>query len=116
MQTALASRPNDPDLHVELANILACLGEKQEAIKEADLAVGLLPVSKDAFHGPDILTSAAQAYALAGEKARALQTLEKLLSIPSLVTAEILKLNPIWDSLRDDPAFQQLLARHARPA
>jgi TolB-like protein/Tfp pilus assembly protein PilF len=114
LEPLFASRPDDPNLHGAFALVLAYLGEKEKALSEAETAVRLLPLSNDAFQGPDILTNAAAVYALTGEKARALSALGTLLKVPSLVTVEILKINPIWDSLRDDSGFQQLLARHRR--
>ncbi|MGH7936581.1 MAG: TPR end-of-group domain-containing protein, partial [Chthoniobacterales bacterium] len=109
LEPLFVSRPDEPDLHARFAQVLAFLGEKEKAVSEADIAVRLLPVSKDAFEGPDILTSAASVYALTGEKTRALEALETLLKKPSLVTIGLLKLDPIWDGLRDDPGFQKLL-------
>jgi len=43
-----------------------------------------------------------------GDKARAIETLEGLLSRPNIVTVQGLKVNPFWDPLRADPAFQKL--------
>ena len=41
-----------PDLHIQLAKLLAWLGEKDAAIAEAQRAMDLRPESKDAFEGP----------------------------------------------------------------
>jgi TolB-like protein/Tfp pilus assembly protein PilF len=116
LEKALSTRPDDPDAHVQLGNVLAFLGEREAALQEAETAVKLLPMSKDAFHGPDVLQGAAQIHALVGEKARALAAIRGLLARPGLLTRGLLKLDPTWDSLRDLPEFQQLLIMPAHSA
>ncbi|MGZ5513416.1 MAG: TPR end-of-group domain-containing protein, partial [Chthoniobacterales bacterium] len=107
----VTTSPSDPNGHIMLAAAQAFLGEKDAAIASAQRAQELLPVSKDAFDGPAIMEAAAEIYAILGEKDRALQTLEELAKIPSPQSTEMLKLNPIWDPIRDDPRFQQLLTK-----
>ena len=51
-----------------------------------------------------------------GDKARAIELLDELLSRPSEVTSESLKLDPAWDPLRSDPAFEALFAKYAGKA
>ncbi|MGZ5022725.1 MAG: tetratricopeptide repeat protein, partial [Chthoniobacterales bacterium] len=110
-QQRVNAAPSDPDGYALLASALALLGEKDAALSAMQRALELLPVSKDAFHGPDILEIAAEVYAVVGETDRAFQTLDELSKIPSPVSAELLKLNPIWDSIRNDPRFEQLLPK-----
>jgi hypothetical protein len=74
----------------------------------AQCATELRPESKDAFGGPEIAVGVAEVHTILGDKARAIETLEGLLSRPSIVTVQGLKVNPIWDPLRSDPAFQKL--------
>ena len=73
----------------------------------------LRPESKDAFEGPPITEQAAQVYAILGDNARAIELLDGLLSRPSEVTLQTLKVNPAWDPLRNDPGFQALFAKYA---
>ena len=109
-------KPDDADLHVQLAKILAWLGEKDAAIAEAQRAMDLRPESKDAFEGPPITEQVAQVYAIVGDNARAIELLDGLLSRPSEVTLQALKVNPAWDPIRNDPAFQALFAKYAGKA
>ena len=104
----LKQQPDDPDLHVQVAKLLAWLGEKDAAIAEAQRATDLRPESKDAFEGPPTTEGVAQVYAILGENARAIELLGGLLNRPSKVTLQLLRVNPIWDPLRADPAFQKL--------
>jgi serine/threonine-protein kinase len=99
-------------LHIQLARVLAYLGEKASAQAEAQRATELLPESKDAFGGPEITTGVAEVYAVLGENDRAIAILDGLLSRPSPVTAEVLKVNPVWDPLRSDPRFQALIDKY----
>jgi TolB-like protein/Flp pilus assembly protein TadD len=112
----LKQKPDDADLHVQLAKLLAWLGEKDAAIAEAQRATDLRPESKDAFEGPRTTEDVAQVYAILGDNARAIELLDELLSRPSEVTLQTLKLNPAWDPIRNDPAFQALFAKYAGKA
>ena len=104
----LKQQPDDPDLHVQIAKLLAWLGEKDAAIAEAQRAIDLRPESKDAFEGPRIIEQVAQIYTILGDNARAIELLDGLLSRPTGVTLQSLKVNPTWDPLRGDLRFQKL--------
>jgi serine/threonine-protein kinase len=112
----LKQKPEDPELHVQLAKVLAWLGEKDAAIAQAQQATDLRPESKDAFDGPRITEDVAQVYAILGDNARAIELLDGLLSRPTGVTLQSLKVNPAWDPIRSDPAFQALFAKYAGKA
>jgi TolB-like protein/Tfp pilus assembly protein PilF len=115
-EDALKQNPDAAKLHIQLAKALAHLGEKDAALAEAQRASKLQPESKDAFEGPDITEGVAQVQAIVGENDRAIEILDGLLSRPSSVTVQILKINPIWDSLRNDPGFQALLTKYSGKA
>ncbi|HJW38748.1 MAG TPA: tetratricopeptide repeat protein, partial [Candidatus Udaeobacter sp.] len=115
-EDALKQNPDTAKLHMQLAKALAHLGEKDAALAEAQRASELQPESKDAFEGPDITEGVAQVHAIVGENDRAIEILDGLLSRPSSVTVQILKINPIWDSLRNHPRFQALLTKYSGEA
>ena len=104
--------PDAADAHIQLAKVLAFLGEKDAALSEAQRATELRPESKDAFNGPDITEGVAQVHVILGDNGRAIEILDELLSRPSAVTVQGLKTNPIWDPLRNDPQFKALLNKH----
>jgi TolB-like protein/Tfp pilus assembly protein PilF len=112
LEDQLKRTPDSPDIHIQLAKVLAFLGEKDSALAEAKRATELVPQS-DAFGGPEIMSGVAEVYATLGENDRAIEVLDRLLSRPSGVTAQVLKINPIWDPLRSDPGFQALLSKYA---
>ena len=116
LEEQLKQKPDDAGLHIQLAKLLARLGEKDAAITEAQQATDLRPESKDAFDGPRITEDVAQVYAILGDNARAIELLDGLLSRPTGVTLQSLRVNPAWDPIRSDPAFQALSAKYAGKA
>jgi TolB-like protein/Flp pilus assembly protein TadD len=108
----VSGAPNEADRHTKFALILACLDEKEAAIAEAKRATELLPESVDAFDGPKFTQSLAQVYAIVGEKEKAIDLLDGLLSRPGWVTVALLKILPFWDPLRDHPRFNELIKKH----
>ena len=112
----LKRTPDNADIHIQLAKVLAYLGEKESALGEVQRATEIVPEGKDAFGGPEIMTGVAEVYATLGDKDRAIEILDGLLSRPSSVTAQVLKVNPIWDPLRSDPRFQGLIGKYGAKA
>ena len=110
----LKRTPDSEKSHIQLAKTLAFLGEKDAAVAESQRASELLSEIKDAFGGPDVMESVAEVYAVLGEKDRAIEVLDGLLSRPSGMTVQGLKLNPIWDPLRSDPRFEDLLTKYGK--
>jgi TolB-like protein/Flp pilus assembly protein TadD len=110
-EKSVGERPDDAGCHALLGGVLAGLGRKEEAIREGKRAVELLPESKDALDGPEMTIALAQIYTWVGEKDLALQLLEHSAAQPAGIMTPMLKLDPIWDPLRDDPRFKQLIAK-----
>ena len=96
-----------------LGFIYAYLGRKEDAVRMASRAVELLPISKDAVLGASYVHRLAEVYAIVGEHEAALDQLDILFTVPSRISVHVLRLDPIWDPLREHPRFQQLLADHA---
>jgi TolB-like protein/Tfp pilus assembly protein PilF len=111
---------NQPDNYVfagmlSLAN--AALGEKDSAFKEAERAITLLPRAKDRMYGPSLEENLALIQTMFGANSQAISTLTQLLRTPyhswfysrtAALTPALLRLDPLWDPLRGDPAFQKL--------
>src|SRR5437016_4981421 len=116
VEAQLKQSPDSPDLRIQLAKVLAYLGEKDAALTEARRATEILPESKDAFGGPEITEGVAEVCAIVGENARAIELLDGLLGRPSPVTVALLKLSPAWDPLRKDPRFQALIDKYGAKA
>ena len=109
----LKQMPDDGTAHARLAEALAWLGDKEAALAEIRRAQELLPESKDAFDAPGITATAAEIYAIFRDAPNAVAILEGLLQRPSTITVALLKLNPIWDTIRQERVFQKLIETHA---
>jgi hypothetical protein len=98
---------------LSLAN--AVLGKKDAALKEAERAIMLRPRAQDAIAGPGYEENLAEIQTIIGENSRAISILTQLLQTsyegtygPVPITRPLLRLDPCWDPLRSDPAFQKL--------
>jgi TolB-like protein len=108
----VSEAPTDAKRHGRLAEILAWLGEKEAAIAEAKRGTELLPESVDAFDGPVCTQTLAETYMIVGEHEKALEILDGLLTRPTHVTVAAVKINPLWDPVRQDPQFIAMLKKH----
>jgi tetratricopeptide (TPR) repeat protein len=112
LEQAIKEDPNNPNVHSWLGIAYAGLNQKDAAIREGKLGVDLGGISKDAFSGPDRVQDLATIYVMVGEYEAALDLTEYLLSIPSFLSAPLLRIDPIWAPLRSHPRFQKILLTH----
>jgi len=109
-------QPDNAFIAAALAVAYAILDEKESALNEAQRAMTLVPSSKDRLSGPGFEENLALVEMIIGENSRAISTLTRLLQTPyggwlynpAPITPALLRLDPIWDPLRADPAFQKL--------
>ena len=118
LEKRVSEWPDDPRIHTELGKVYARLGLKDDAIREGQTAVGLVPVSRDALIGPGYLAYLAEIYTIVGDYDTTIDKLEYLLEIPAAgnLGAHIghLKVDPVWDSLRKHPRFKRLLEKYSK--
>ena len=112
LEARLHERPQDGSAMMQLAWVNLALGQKAEALHFAHQASESLPIEKDAVSGPYFLSGLAEIEAQTGETNEAIGNLRQLLSIPAglFVSIQRLKIDPVWDPIRNDPGFRQLLA------
>jgi tetratricopeptide (TPR) repeat protein len=109
-------QPDNSFFAQQLALAYAALGEKEAALSEAARAITLLPTDKDPLSGPTREEVLALIQMMFGQTSRPITTLGRLLQAPYIswlygpmpATPALLRLDPLWDSLRGDPAFQKL--------
>ena len=112
LETRLRDHPKDFRSLRALSWVYLALNRKSDAIDTARKSVELLPLEKDAVLGSGNVAALAEIQAQTGAATEAVQNLRKLLSIPAGETISIarLKLDPVWDPIRNNAAFQELLA------
>ncbi|UCE38789.1 MAG: tetratricopeptide repeat protein, partial [Thermoplasmata archaeon] len=109
LESKINERPEHGRFYSTLGMAYAGLGRKEDAVREGNLAVEILPVSKEAMRGPYRVEDLARIYVMVGEYNDAINTIEYLLSKPGLLSIPLLQLDPSWDPLRDHPRFKKLL-------
>jgi TolB-like protein/Tfp pilus assembly protein PilF len=110
LEKSLSERPDDTFALTELAWVYLALGRNADALRIARQAADSLPIEKDTFSGTYFQIGLAEIEARAGAPEEAIKRLRHLLAIPSAVSIARLKIDPVWDPIRNDPAFQQLLS------
>jgi redox-sensitive bicupin YhaK (pirin superfamily) len=106
------AQPEDADSMIQLGWINLALKRKDEAPRIGQQAIEKVPIEEDAIAGPFVLVAIAELQARSGEAGDAIKALQRLLSIPAglQVSLQRLKIDPVWDPIRNDSDFQQLLA------
>jgi TolB-like protein/Tfp pilus assembly protein PilF len=110
LEQRLAVKPEHARTIAVLAQVDAGLGQRELAIREAQHAVDLMPISRDAYDGALVLEGLAQVYTWSNEPDRAIELLHQLISMPSYINYGRLKFHPMWNPLRGDPRFDRIVA------
>ena len=112
LEARFRERPDDTFAMAELAWVYLALGRDADALRLSRQAADTISLEKDALAGANFQMGLAQIEARAGAPEEAIKRLRHLLSIPAGGAASIvgLKIDPVWDPIRNRPDFQQLLS------
>jgi Flp pilus assembly protein TadD len=110
---SVALYPNDPRIRIALGLAYAGLGRRHDAVREARRAMELAPLAENNPRATAFMGGAVEVFSQAGEKDAAFKLLELLLAMPAgrEVSVPLLRVDPVFDPLRSDSRFEQLLQR-----
>jgi len=113
LQDKILENPNDPRYYSALGICYAGLGLKEKALEAGRNATELWPIDKDHIRGMAMIEKLALIYTMVGEYDIAFKQLDYLLSNPSDLSINRLKLDPAWKPLWDLPEFKQLIDKYS---
>ena len=108
LRERLQQLPGEERLRMTLAYAYAYAGRYREAVVQADSANATRSAWKDGFLGAPLSLSFAEILAMSGEKDHAIALADSLLKVPGFVTADYLRVDPYFESVRGDPRFRKL--------
>jgi serine/threonine-protein kinase len=116
LESFLKEQPENYDLIGDLALTNMSLGDKEAALALSERGIAVLPIERDVVTGAAPIETLARVAAQTGEHGRAIAALQQVLSIPGTgaldkympLTPALLRLDPMFDPLRNDARFQKL--------
>jgi TolB-like protein/Flp pilus assembly protein TadD len=112
LEAEVRAAPEDARYHSSLGVAYAGLGRREEAVREGQRGVELLPVSKDAVYGIPHVIDLAHIHTLLGDPEKAVVQLEHLISRQGWISVPWLRMDPRWRPLQGNSSFETLLAKY----
>jgi TolB-like protein/Flp pilus assembly protein TadD len=115
LDSVMRALPDDWRVHAARGLALAGLGRRDEAVREARWLEQSVIYREDAYGGRALLVARAQILAQAGDADAALDEIERLLAGPSNLSVHTLRLDPLFDPIREHPRLRALVQRYRSP-
>jgi len=112
LEERVATDPSDSRYRSALGIAYAGMGRREDAIREGELAMEMMPLEKDFYIAIFRMDDLAHIYTMTGESELAIKVLNDMLSIPGNVSVNLLKKDPTWKPLWNLPEFQAMLKKH----
>ena len=109
----LNNKPRDERLHSALGVVYAGLENKEKALAEGRKGIELLPIEKEAYRGYYREWDMAIIYTLLGDYDKALEKINFILSIPGAFSVNVLKLDPLYDPLRNLSEYKAIITKYS---
>ena len=109
----LNNKPRDERLHSALGVVYAGLENKEKALAEGRKGIELLPIEKEAYRGYYREWDMAIIYTLLGDYDKALEKIDFILSIPGAFSVNVLKLDPLYDPLRNLSEYKAIITKYS---
>ncbi len=113
LEKLIKENPSDERFHSSLGITYAGMGLNDKAVYEGKKGIELLPLDKEAYRGYYRQWDLAKIYVLTGNYDQALKQLDFILSIPGSFSVNLLKLDPIYDPLRDLPGYKTIIQKYS---
>jgi hypothetical protein len=113
LDSVVRELPDDWRVHAARGLTLVGLARRDDGLREARWLEQSVVYREDAVWGPIVAEYRARILAQAGEAGRALDEIERLVMEPSHFSVHKLRLDPLWDSIREQPRYKALLTRYA---
>ena len=110
LDSVARERPDDRRVHFSLGLALAGLGRTTEARREAEWLRQTAVYRDDAYEGALDALRRAQILAQIGDAEGSIDEVERLLVRPSTLSVHMLRLDPLWDPIREHPRFRAVVA------
>jgi len=111
LEGLLQENHDDYRIRARLGSVYAFLGEHEDAIREGEKTMELMPLERDSFLGVYYITNMAQIYAVIGKAEIAVELLEESLELPGDISYHLLNADPIWDPIREHRSFRRLIEK-----
>ncbi len=112
LESKVRNYPDDARYHSHLGVALAGLGEKERALESGARAVEIMPFMRDQVFGCTYLETLTLICVMVGELDRAIEHLRFLLSVPSMISIELLKVGTDFAPVRAHPGFAELISKY----